>query len=62
MVVPRNCIRCGCYANLMPENLMENITEKLDELRSVYQENENTIIGLYRKQVDAQKQVKDFKM
>ena len=41
---------------------MENITEKLDELRSVYQENENTIIGLYRKQVDAQKQVKDFKM
>ena len=41
---------------------MENITEKLDELKSVYQDNENTIIGLYRNLETAQKQVKDFKM
>ena len=41
---------------------MENITEKLDELKSVYQDNENTIIGLYRNMETAQKQVKDFKM
>ena len=41
---------------------MENITEKLDELKSVYQDNENTIIGLYRNLETSQKQVKDFKM
>ena len=40
---------------------MENITEKLDELKSVYQDNENTIIGLYRNMETAQKQVKDYK-
>ena len=41
---------------------MENITQKLDELKSVYQENENTIIGLYRNLETSQKQVEDYKM
>ena len=42
--------------------MMENITQKLDELKSVYQENENTIIGLYRNLETSQKQVEDYKM
>ena len=38
---------------------MENLTEKLDELKSVYQENENTLLGLYRKLESARNQVAD---
>ena len=41
---------------------MEEITEKLDELRTVYQENENTILGLYRNLEGVKKQVKDYRM
>ena len=41
---------------------MINITEKLDELRTVYQENENTILGLYRNLEGVKKQVKDYRM
>ena len=44
---------------------MENIDEKqpidskLDELRSIYQQNENSILGLYRKLETSRKQVED---
>ena len=41
---------------------MENnqtIIAKLDELRSVYQQNENSILGLYRKLGAARMQVED---
>ncbi len=41
---------------------MEKITKKLDELRVVYQDNENTIIGLYRNLDTTQKQAEDYKM
>ena len=37
----------------------QSINAKLDELKSVYQENENTILGLYRKREEARKQVDD---
>ncbi|MBC8277344.1 MAG: hypothetical protein H8E46_03875 [FCB group bacterium] len=44
---------------------MENIDEKqqidskLEELRSIYQQNENSILGLYRKLESARNQVAD---
>ena len=41
---------------------MENkqqLEAKLDELKSVYQQNENSILVLYRKQETARKQVED---
>ena len=41
---------------------MENkqqLEAKLDELKSVYQQNENSILGLYRKLESARKQVED---
>ena len=37
----------------------QNLDAKLDELKSVYQENENTLLGLYRKLETARKQVED---
>ena len=41
---------------------MENkqqLEAKLDELKSVYQQNENSILGLYRKLETSRKQVED---
>ena len=41
---------------------MENkqqLKAKLDELKSVYQQNENSILGLYRKLETSRKQVED---
>ena len=37
----------------------QNLITKLDELKSVYQQNENSILGLYRKLETSRKQVKD---
>ena len=37
----------------------QNLTTKLDELKFVYQQNENSILGLYRKLEVAKKQVED---
>ena len=37
----------------------KSVNAKLDELKSVYQQNENTLLGLYRKLETASKQVED---
>ena len=37
----------------------QNLITKLDELKSVYQQNENSILGLYRKLETSRKQVED---
>ena len=37
----------------------KSVNAKLDELKSVYQQNENTLLGLYRKLETARKQVED---
>ena len=37
----------------------KSVNAKLDELKSVYQQNENSILGLYRKLETSRKQVED---
>jgi len=37
----------------------QNLVAKLDELKSVYQQNENSILGLYRKLETSRQQVED---
>ena len=37
----------------------KSVNAKLDELKSVYQQNENTLLGLYRKLEEARKQFED---